>query len=591
MKAVNKFQEDINKIKCITPTKIQDKYKLLNMLHVKTLIKNFQFLQVLSEVGLSQEKLEIYETLVQEGIGIVLKTYKSNLAFKTLISKLEKLSCMLEFLQKNNQKICKIKYKYLNLLIQMLKFSKTSDLVSITKENLSNVLSTKSYEEKLGKLWLLTEIESSDSDMNSLSECVTSTELRSSHYFKTINPQMKKSKKTFCQFAPTSQQNNTENEVILKAKKLKLKLENFQKKQLKKSFEIYRMIYNESIKVYYQTKSLSKLSNEKKYDWKKRLLNALRPLLAGEKTKYYSEDILQKYKCVHSSIKRKAVEEFVKNLVTAHSRIGLHKIAYKDKKFNNCIEIDHREIKPKGIFSKLMSLGKLKDTKGRLIKSKHAIKIKMDIIGDFYVFIPEEYTNCEYREPNTYNKVCALDPGVRKFLTAYSSSSAKLYGQYTLEKLKKKCKTLDILLSKISKSKGKKKYMKLASHRLRRDIVNLRDDFHKKVAKDLCDNYSIILLPHFKVKTMLSSLNSKTTRNMCNWAHYKFKMYLSYLCKKRGCKLYFVNEDYTSKTCGNCGHIKGRKDTSEIYKCNVCKIHCDRDIMAARNIYLKNILV
>ena len=49
-----------------------------------------------------------------------------------------------------------------------------------------------------------------------------------------------------------------------------------------------------------------------------------------------------------------------------------------------------------------------------------------------------------------------------------------------------------------------------------------------------------------------------------------------------------TTEEYTSKTCTNCGVIKDDLNGNSVYKCNNCKMTLDRDINGARNIYIKD---
>ena len=359
---------------------------------------------------------------------------------------------------------------------------------------------------------------------------------------------------------------------------------------------MYNYIYNLCVETYYKTPELkfkkteepivlSRQGNEytKRNSWKIRLQRYFRPLAS-------SINLLPVSACV----KTRAAEEFVKNLTTADKKAGIHKIQFKNKRFHKTFEMGHRELnRGKTLYTGKLSLGKIIDTKGVRITSKCDMKFTKDILGDIYALIPEKVENHRCREPNTYDKVCALDPGVRKFMVSYSLSESRMYGQYTFEKLKKLCTTLDYTISNITResSKKRRKYMRIASHRIRKRIRNLRNDFHKKVANDLINNYSIILLPHFTTKSMLKQLNNKSARQMCNWAHYSFKMYLKYKCEQKGVTLAFVDEHFTSKTCGNCGNVKKRKDTLELYSCNLCGVKCDRDVMASRNIFIKNLMV
>jgi len=46
------------------------------------------------------------------------------------------------------------------------------------------------------------------------------------------------------------------------------------------------------------------------------------------------------------------------------------------------------------------------------------------------------------------------------------------------------------------------------------------------------------------------------------------------------------NESYTSKTCGNCGHVHYKLGGNRIFKCPHCEIQISRDVNGARNILL-----
>lgn len=574
-----------------TKIKLAKFKKIADMLHVKTLILNYQCLQELLETGQNVEKLEAYKIQVQKDIDTVLKMYTKTSVLRAMLKRLEKLCCMLEFLHQNKKMIFKIKYKYLENLIHELKCLATLEVDSITKDVLSNALSTKSYKKKLGSLWLPTETESSDSDLISLKRCATNVELKSSHYFKTINHLKKKSEMTYYQYVPISQQKPMGKEAIETTRKHKLLLKPWQKIKLNKINGVYRQIYNNCIDYYNNNKDLEfKENNEvgEKHPltiWKYRLLNTLRPQLAGSTTRTY-------YKGIHSTFKRKAVEEFVHNLIECQKRTGMNILKYKTKKNTSCIAIDGRDTRKKKLFSGEFTLGVLKDSKGRKISSNREIKVIRNRLGDYYVHTLKTVVPLQKREPSDCSRVTALDPGCRKFAVSYNCDKSIIYGENTLQKLKKLCKTLDTTISNISKETNtiRRKSMRKACIRIRTRIRNLRNDFHKKVANHLTTNYDVILLPIFRSQSMLPKLNSKSARLMCNWAHFQFRMYLQHKCNVTGCKLYVVREDYTSKTCGNCGYIRTDKYTSENYKCSVCNVDCDRDIMAARNIYIKNLL-
>jgi transposase len=70
--------------------------------------------------------------------------------------------------------------------------------------------------------------------------------------------------------------------------------------------------------------------------------------------------------------------------------------------------------------------------------------------------------------------------------------------------------------------------------------------------------------------------------------HYSFRQHLINKCEEYGCKINVVTEEYTSKTCGNCGYLS-ENYTNRIKYCSNCKLKINRDINGARNILIKNI--
>lgn len=75
---------------------------------------------------------------------------------------------------------------------------------------------------------------------------------------------------------------------------------------------------------------------------------------------------------------------------------------------------------------------------------------------------------------------------------------------------------------------------------------------------------------------------------MLTWSHYSFRKILENKSKQYPwCKVFVVNEAFTSKTCGCCGFIHAKLGSSKTFKCPRCKIEMDRDVNGARNILLR----
>lgn len=193
----------------------------------------------------------------------------------------------------------------------------------------------------------------------------------------------------------------------------------------------------------------------------------------------------------------------------------------------------------------------------------------------------------------TSDKVIALDPGVRTFMTGYDGESILEVGKADIGRIYRLCSHLDKLIQKISKSKSHHQKSKLskAARKLRIRIRNLIDECHKQTANYLTKEYKIIFLPTFETSQMVVNIGrklvTKTARAMLTWSHYRFKQFLKHKAKSRGCLVVDCNESYTSKTCPKCGHKHQKLGGNSTFKCPNCGTKINRDWNGARNIMLR----
>ena len=132
--------------------------------------------------------------------------------------------------------------------------------------------------------------------------------------------------------------------------------------------------------------------------------------------------------------------------------------------------------------------------------------------------------------------------------------------------------------------------------RIHKKIRCLVDDCHRKLAKWLCENYHVVLLPEFRTQSMIRRgqrrIRSKTTRAMCTWSHYRFRQHLIHKAHEHPwCQIILCTEEYTSKTCGSCGCIHHGLGGSKVFRCPSCAADIDRDINGARNILLRYLTI
>jgi putative transposase len=227
-------------------------------------------------------------------------------------------------------------------------------------------------------------------------------------------------------------------------------------------------------------------------------------------------------------------------------------------------------------------------------KIEHDCRLIMDKLGRFYLHVP---MHLEYAFENQEGKKecwASLDPGVRTFMTLYSPDGiAMRFGHNDNIRLLRLCKHLDKLISKRSNTKGRKKRKLLkAEQRIRYKVKSLVDDVHWKVINYLLNNFTNIVIPPFAVKDMSKKvnrvINNKTSRCLYTWRHFTFRQRLLQKAKLRNVNVFVRGEEFTTKTCTNCGNLNNVQGKKTIC-CSQCHVTVERDVSGARNIFLKNV--
>ena len=312
---------------------------------------------------------------------------------------------------------------------------------------------------------------------------------------------------------------------------------------------------------------------------------------------------------------------------------------------------------------------------------EHAISFSRCKRGRYYLHFNLHKSKEQLPEPGrpAEREVIGLDPGVRSFVTRYDANSGAHY-EYSAEKifvLADKARSLVRRVSELRKKlkqengaagvslriktpvldlgthEGKERINQYNYRDAEKEVIkrrraamaairkvngeklkalervsNFRSNFHKQVAAHLCaEKGRTILLPEFRVSQMVAKqhpetgakrkLRQVTARNMQTLAHYKFRSYMKHKALMSGCELIIVTEDYTTMTCGGCGHLNRFVGGKKVFKCNSaacyikehanafdylercgrekdahvqnCQYENGRDENAARNVILKQI--
>jgi putative transposase len=219
-------------------------------------------------------------------------------------------------------------------------------------------------------------------------------------------------------------------------------------------------------------------------------------------------------------------------------------------------------------------------------------------------------------------RIVAIDPGVRCFSTTYSAVDNMITewgstdNMILLFRWKKKCDRLRAMLKQSEQGFVFDRRTNDAipvnhrwRYRIHRKMLRLETrirncvaDLHWKLARWLCENYEVILLPVFSTQQMMRKNNpftgkrqrkihKTTVRKMQLWSHFSFRQRLLHRAKEYGdkCIVKIVTEEFTSKCCGCCGMINQNLGSSKTFYCPnpFCGYIADRDANGARNILLK----
>jgi putative transposase len=211
----------------------------------------------------------------------------------------------------------------------------------------------------------------------------------------------------------------------------------------------------------------------------------------------------------------------------------------------------------------------------------------------YYIYVPVTDGTKPKVRTDKLDSIVALDPGVRTFAAYHSEKIAGSVGNQTrLVKLNRKLDRV-VTCKRNTHNARKLKIAKRSELRLRAKVRNLVDEIHHKFANFLTREFETILIPKFNVQQMVGRENQtigpQTRRSMLTWSHFRFRQFLIWKAKQRGCSVRIVRENYTSKTCTNCGWMNPKFREPKEFRCEHCQFACDRDINAARNIFVLNV--
>ena len=206
-------------------------------------------------------------------------------------------------------------------------------------------------------------------------------------------------------------------------------------------------------------------------------------------------------------------------------------------------------------------------------RPEHDFKILRDGSAYYLVLTVADEPPVEVAHPYEY---VSMDPGVRTFQTCYSPDGVIIESDVG-DRLQRLAKRADLMRSLKQRRRLLQLYRKI------RDVAT---DLHYQTAALLTRQFKNILLPTFGTSGMKTGpLSSKTKRQMDSGL-LPVRQRLIRKGRKRGCNVYIVGEEYTTKT--HAVRRAEQRGSSKVYTCASCSLVAPRDLCGARNILLKH---
>ena len=548
------------------------------------------------EHGQKTVKLNILDPIIQEEEFTMLKMSNVSLELQKQ-TEIKKQSVMQELVPIIKKKTLKDKSNILKMPTQMQQSLKTLDPVLIGKDQDLCQFWNKFSQELSTKLWLPTETEFVDLDMNSWNGSSKKLMLKSWFSTKILQKQssLENSQMIYLQSLQSSLpkimelelESTKEKEKKKKIKNEKLKLEagkskliriyltSDQKIKLKKWFGVRRWIYNKCL--YLIKNNLAKAT-----------ITDLREKVIKNKNYENENKWMLNYEF---DLRDEAARDLLKNIDANKAKGKKFSMQFKSKKDKNdsISVLSKKWNKKNNFYSDIFNVSKISSSEKIPDKLDYTCRLKRTPTNKYFLCIPEPLKMESDNQASKGNMIF-IDPGQKTFLTGYDpSGKIIIWGERDIGVIARLLHYKNKLQGRITKiNNAKKRYtMKRALLRINEHIYNLVDELHKKLSKWLLENYQYVFIPKLNFHKC-KNLNNKSKCKMASYRHCSFVDRLINKSREyKNSKVLIVNESYTSKTCSRCGNQHETLKNKDVYECNSCNLKISRDINASKNVMLR----
>jgi putative transposase len=176
-----------------------------------------------------------------------------------------------------------------------------------------------------------------------------------------------------------------------------------------------------------------------------------------------------------------------------------------------------------------------------------------------------------------------IDLGIKSF--AILSDGTAIANPKHLRVSEKKLATRGRQLSKKKKGSNNRRQARIVLARLHQKVRNQRSDFHHKVSRDIVNRFGFIAVEDLNIRGMVRNHHLAKSISDAGWG--QFLHHTAYKAEEAGCRMVWVDPQYTSVDCSVCGKPVPKTLAQRTHRCPFCGTVMDRDHNAARNILQK----
>lgn len=372
---------------------------------------------------------------------------------------------------------------------------------------------------------------------------------------------------------------------MLRSIKLRLYPNKTQEQTLNKVLGSYRFVYNQMLAL-----------KQKEYNENKKSLGLT------ELSKYFHGTLLKddQYAWLKEQ-NTKVMKQAIRQMLTAYDKFfkqhnGFPKFKSKKDKQSALFPIDAISRRNKFNERKITLTQPLKDIRfrcsdlyfNRLQKYKGGIKratLSKTKSGNYFLSILVEMNDNELKRFEHTNKQVGIDLGVKDFVI--TSDGEVFENKHFLRKEEMKLKRLQKQLSNKVKGSNNRNKQRVKIAKVFERLTNQKNAYIHSVVNELLTYYDTVFMENLSTKGMLK--NHHLAKAIQEVGFYQFKEILVNKALVNDKQVVFIDMFYpSSKTCSVCGYKKTDltlKDRHWI--CPNCGTHLDRDVNAARNIFLE----